>query len=167
MTPEDRSLIFRLAVVPGGPPPISRQDFLEQFGAPDGVALGLQLLRDAIGRRDGVDVEYALTVCFTFGFTEDHLPLLLSLATAEWHQRHEDVASALDDLRSPRSVDALTHLAEWVPAYLQFDDARALAVKAIWALGNIGTAAARNVLRSLAQSPDAIVANNARDQLAR
>lgn len=70
-------------------------------------------------------------VCFRFGFTDDHLQPLLTLAFADWHQRHEDVASALGKLRSPASVDALEHLARWIPAYLEFDEARALAVKAI------------------------------------
>lgn len=84
---------------------------------------------------------------------------------ADWHQRHEDVASALGELRSPASVDALVHLAEWVPGYLEFDDARALAVKAIWALGGIGGGAARRALASLAGSPSSIVADSAVAQL--
>jgi len=86
--------------------------------------LGLDLLRDAVARRDPIDVELSLVVCFKFGFSDDHLSPLLALAFADWHQRHEDVARALGKLRSPASVDALVHLAEWVPGYLDFDDAR-------------------------------------------
>ncbi len=82
-----------------------------------------------------------------------------------WHRRHEDVASALGRLRSPASVGALVYLARWVPAYLEFDDARALAVKAIWALGGIGGEAAHEALRSLAGSECGVVAENAVAQL--
>jgi HEAT repeat protein len=104
-------------------------------------------------------------VCFRFGFSDAHLELLMTLALADWHQRHEDVASALGELRSPASVGALVHLAEWVPGYLEFDDARALAVKAIWALGGIGGEEARGALASLASSPSRIVAESAVAQL--
>jgi HEAT repeat protein len=100
-----------------------------------------------------------------FGFTDGHLQLLLALAFADWHQRHEDVASALGEVHSPVTVDALVHLAHWVPGYLEFDDARALAVKAIWALGGIRGEAARRALTSLASSPCGIVAENAVAQL--
>jgi HEAT repeat protein len=153
-----------LFVVPGRQP-MSNEQFLKKFGAVDGRDLGLDLLRDAVNRRDPVDVELALVVCFRFGFTNDHLQPLLTLAFADWHQRHEDVASALGELRSPASIDALAHLARWVPAYLEYDDARALAVKAIWALGGIGVATARGALTSLADSPSSIVAENAAAQL--
>jgi len=166
MSPEERSLVMALFVVPGRQP-MSNEQFLRAFGAQDGVALGLNLLVDAVDRRDPLDVELALVVCFRFGFTDGHLQPLLALAFADWHQRHEDVASALGDLRSPASVDALVHLAQWVPAYLEFDEARALAVKAIWALGGIGGEAARIALTSIADSPCSILVEAAVAQLQR
>jgi HEAT repeat protein len=165
VSPEERTLVRALYVVPGGRQPLPDADFLRGFGAADGMALGLDLLRDAVDRRDLLDVELALVVCFRFGFCDAHLELLVMLAWADWHQRHEDVASALAELRSPASVDALVHLAEWVPGYLEFDDARALAVKAIWALGGIGGEAAHKALESLASSPTGIVAESAVAQL--
>jgi HEAT repeat protein len=165
MSPEERALVMALVVLPGGRQPMSLDEFLRQFGAADGVALGLDLLRDAIKRRDPVDVELALVVCFHFGFSDRHLQPLLTLAFADWHQRHEDVASALGELRSPAAVDALLHLAQWVPTYLEYDDARAMAVKAIWALGGIRSDAARSALKTLASSTNDIVAENAVAQL--
>jgi hypothetical protein len=165
MSPEERSLVMELYVVPGRRQPLSSDEFLRQFGAADGIALGLGLLRDAVERRDPVDAELALTVCFRFGFSDGHLQPLITLAFADWHQRHEDVATALGKLRSPDEVDALAHLTGWVPAYLEFDDARALAVKAIWALGGIGGDAARSALESLASSECGILAENATAQL--
>ena len=156
-----------LVVAPGGREALSADEFLREFGVTDGMALGLDLLRDAVDRRDPVDVELALIVCFRFGFSEGHLQLLLTLAFADWHQRHEDVAMALGKIRSPASVEALVHLARWVPGYLEFDESRALATKAIWALGAISGDAAHQALESLARSESSIVAEGAVAQLQR
>ena len=59
----------------------------------------------------GDGIADSATVLATFGITADHLELLVQLASAYWHRRHEDVASALDHLRTPAAVDALYHLA--------------------------------------------------------
>jgi HEAT repeat protein len=165
MSPDERALVMALVVLPIGRQPLAADEFLREFDASDGVVLGLDLLRDAVDRHDPVDVELALIVCFKFGFSDDHLQPLLTLAFADWHQRHEDVASALGRLGLPASVDALLHLAQWVPPYLDFDDARALATKAIWALGGISGDAAHKALKSLASSQCSIVAENAVAQL--
>lgn len=150
--------------MPGAAGSIPAEALLARFDATDGEALGLDLLRDAVARRDPVDVELALIVCFRFGLSDDHLPLLHELADADWHERHEDVAEALAELRSPTSVDALAHLAEWVPDYLEYDDARALATKAIWGLGSIATPTSRAVLERLSKSDDEVVAETATAQ---
>jgi len=167
VTPEQQSLILALAVAPGGREPLSRERFLGELGVSDGVALGLDLLRDAVARHDADDVELALIVCFNFSFAEDHLDLLVGLAFADWHQRHEHVATALGEIASSSAVDALHHLATWVPDYLDFDDARALATKAIWALGSIRADNARRALQNLAMSDSDIVARGAIAQLQR
>lgn len=165
MTPEQEDLVMALVVAPGGSEPMAAADFLEAFGAPDGLVLGLDLLRDAVARRDPDSVELSLIVCFNFGFSLDHLDPLVALAFADWHERHEDVASALGRLRSPAAVAPLLHLAEWVPAYLAFDDARALATKAIWALGSIADDASVEALERLVGSDEPIVAEGAKAQL--
>lgn len=144
-----------------------KEEFLRRFGAADGVRLGLDLLRDAALRQDSDDVELALVVSFRFGFAAEHLDLLTELAFADWHRSHENVASALQELESPATVEALAHLAKWVPDYLDFDDARALAVKAIWALGSLNDERAKQVLAELTQSDNPVVARNAVEQLQR
>jgi hypothetical protein len=110
VSPEERSRIMALVTIPGGPESMPSEEFIRQSGVTDGTALGLDLLRDAVDRRDPLDVELALVVCFRFGFTEDHLQALTTLAFADWHQRHEDVAAGLGKIRSPASVDALHRL---------------------------------------------------------
>jgi hypothetical protein len=165
VSPDERALVRALVTVPGRPAPMPAQEFLRRFGATDGKTLGRDLVRDAAARRDSLDLEYAMIVCFKFGFADDLVQSLIELAFANWHEQHENVASALGTLRSPLSVEALIHLAEWVPSYLEFDDARALAVKAIWALDGIGTAEARQALEILSRSDNANIAQNAKARL--
>lgn len=167
MTLEDRRIISSLVVVPGRGGQGSPEDVLRHFGTTDGRALALRLLRDAVDRQDGLDVEMALIVCAAFGFTMDHLDLLVQLASADWHHKHEDVVSALGQLRAPTAVDALYHAAWWVPDYLDFDESRALAVKAIWALGGTSGAEAEQALKRLLSAEGEIVREAARAQLMR
>lgn len=89
------------------------------------------MLGQAVAERDSDDTEAALLVCNTFGFGPGHLPLLLGLASAEWHHSHEDVVWYLGNYQSPEVVEALIAATEWVPDYLDFDENRALARKAI------------------------------------
>jgi hypothetical protein len=167
VTPEQQSCVLGLVIAPGRPAQKSPEDVLREFGATDGPALGADLLQDAAARRDPLEVELALVVCFTFGFSERHLAPLIELAFVDWHHAHEDVASALEDIGSPAAVRALRHLATWVPGYLEFDEARALATKAVWALGSIPADEARRALEDLATSGSEIVAEGANAQLRR
>lgn len=167
MTPEEHRLIFSLVLVPGRPYEGDRNKILEHFGTQDGRALGLRLLRDAIETKNADDVEAALIVCSAFGLGEEHLGLLIDLVRADWHFSHENIVSLLDGFRSPAAVEALYHAATWVPDYLEFDEARALAVKAIWALGNTPGSEAEHALRRLSTSDSEVVREEAKAQLAR
>lgn len=167
MTPEERRLAMSLVVVPGRGPEMSPDEFLRRFGADDGREPGLALLRDAIDRRDGLDVEMALIVCATLGFKADHLPLLVQLIPADWHHKHEDVVTALGGLRALEAIDALYEAAQWVPEYLDYDESRALAKKAIRALSRIPGPAAERAMARLSESDSEIVREYAQAQFAR
>lgn len=156
-----------MVAAPGGEATTSPADFLRQFGATDGQTLGLKLLRDALDRRDPVDVEMALIVADVFGVTGDHLEPLVALASEDWHFKHEDVVTLLGRLRSPDAVDALYETAQWVPAYLDFDDNRALANKAVCALGAIPDERAEEALKRLLGSDAEVIRNQAAAQLNR
>lgn len=142
-------------------------EFLQACDATDGVRLGLELLRDAEARQDAIDTEYSMILCARFGFTSEHVALLSELARSDWHQRHEDVALALDDVRTPQTVEALIHLAERPPGYLrELDDGHALARKAIWALSKVHDPRAHDALVGLSNSTDTYVAETASRRLA-
>ncbi|MFH9644448.1 HEAT repeat domain-containing protein [Streptomyces albidoflavus] len=134
MKPEDQRVILDLVTYPGSAPRGTPEDVLRHFGTDDGRALGLELLREAVAERDGGQVEMALIVADRFGLSPACLEPLITSCSADWHRAHEGVVSALGTLRSPASVRALQHLADWVPDYLHYDDSRAMGVKAVWAL---------------------------------
>lgn len=163
--PGDRSerhaVILSLVTVPGRGQPSPPETVLRYFGAADGKRLGLDLLLDALDRRDSDDTEMALIVCFVFGLTADHLLPLLELSFADWHRKHEDVVSALQELHSPDTVPALVHATRWIPDYLDFDENRALAKKAIHALGKTPGHEAEQALIELAQSGDELLRETA------
>jgi len=143
------------------------EDCLAYFGVTDGAGFSIDLLSDAIVRKDGREAEYAMYVSCFFGMNHSHVPLLIELAFADWHHEHEEVAWVLGGPlgRADGVVDALVHLATWVPDYLDFDEARALGTKSVWSLYKIHTPEARHALTILADDPDPIVSAKARKRL--
>ncbi|MCX5434036.1 HEAT repeat domain-containing protein [Streptomyces sp. NBC_00062] len=167
MTPEEQDLVMGLAVGLGEGPTRTLDEVLAHFGESDGGALALRLLRDAMERRDADDVEMALIVMAAAGApAEEFLEPLTELFPAEWHREHEDIVSTLGKLRSPRTVPMLVLATHWVPEHLDWDENRALAVKAIWALGAIPVAEAREALEGLRDDENEIICENAVKQLA-
>jgi hypothetical protein len=169
MTPEQRKLCRELVITPPrGVSQISKEEFLRQF--PSSVEhgkLASRLLEDAYRAQDGEDLECALTLGFTFGFAPEHKDVLRRLVEAEWHVRHEDVVSALQTWPTADTVEALFRATQWIPKSLEYDDSRALAVKAIWALGKVPGTEAETKLEALARSDNAILRKTAEEQLER
>jgi len=168
MTPEEQDLVMGLVFVPGKGRTRTLDEVLAHFGETDGRVLALRLLLDAMEREDADDVEMALIVKASAGaHAEEFLAPLTELFPAEWHRGHEGIVSALGKLRSPRTVPTLALASRWVPEHLDWDENRALAVKAIWALGAVPGPEAREVLEGLRDDENEIVRENALKQLAR
>jgi hypothetical protein len=169
MTPEERKLCRDLIVTPPrGAMQISKEAFLRQF--PSSVEQGklvLRLLEDACTAQNAEDLGCALIVGHAFSFRPEHTDILCRLVEADWHISHEDVVGALEGLQTPDAVGALFRATQWIPEHLHFDESRALAVKAIWALGKIPGAETEKKLEMLTRSDDAILRENATEQLAR
>jgi len=167
MTEEERKFCQDLMWFPGRKEP-SKEDFLRRFpSAVEQGKLALRLFEEAYKARNPDDIRCALLVGFSFGFGPEHTAILRLLVDEDWHESHEDVVSALDELRTPVAIEPLFRATQWVPGYLDFDEARALAVKAIWALGNLPGPEAETKLKTIARSDDAILRTNAEEQLER
>jgi HEAT repeat protein len=168
LTPEARKLILSLVRSPKNPAGGDPGAVLDYFGTHDGAALGRRLLRDAVEQKDATDLELAMIVCSRFdAYDESLLPLLADQAVAGWHQRHEDVVSRLGKYESPAAVDALYRATQWIPDYLDYDDSRALARKAIWALGGTPGPEAEQALTRLLEDKDEDLHELAAEQLLR
>ncbi|WP_312429675.1 hypothetical protein [Lacrimispora sp.] len=128
----------------------------------------IRLLEMAFGEQNAIDVESALYVGFAFNlFTKDFANVLCKLIEANWHFQHENIASILKQLKCPDTVDSLFKAALLRLKYLEYSDVSPLAVKCIWALGDINTRESRKKLELLAQSENQIIKDNAIMQLSR
>jgi hypothetical protein len=147
---------------------VSKDEFSRRFpSALEQGKLALRLLDETFDARNAEDLECALIVGHVFGFGPEHVDVLCHLIDADWHYSHEDVVDALDDLRSPKAIDALFRATQCVPKSLEYDVNRNLAVKAIWALGNLQDSEADAKLEVLSRSNDAIGQEAAAKQLER
>ncbi|MGJ6966501.1 HEAT repeat domain-containing protein [Streptosporangium sp. G11] len=167
MNEEDARVILSMGIVPNEPREGTPDDILRHFGTNDGHELGLRLIKDAVRRKDGYDVALAMMVCHAFGYTMDHFDVLVELSYADWHKKHEDVVSNLGKLKAPAAVEALYHATQWIPDYLDYDDDRTLASKAIWALGGTPGPEAERALVRLADSENEMLKEEAGYQLER
>jgi hypothetical protein len=148
---------------------ISEEQFLREVGiAPEGATgFVLKHFEEAFCQKSAEDVEMGLYAAFRFGLKPEFLDVLIRLSDADWHQRHEDVVTALQELHDTRAVEALYRAAFTVLPYREYDDYGALSGKAIWALGELGDETADQKLRLLAESDNLILQGQAREQLYR
>lgn len=162
MTPKEHELILLLATRGGDP-----EKFLLEFRGGSDPRVVKLLLEEALASEDADDVECALIVGFVVGFRRDDVGILLALLRESWHYKHEDIVSALAGLSAKEAIDGLYQATQWTPDYLDYDESRALAVKAIWALGQINDERAFATLDRLRLDSNSVVANAAAEQVER
>jgi hypothetical protein len=171
MTPIERNLCRRLSHginhLAGG---ISKEVFLKSF--PTAVVNGkvsTALLLEAARERSDEELACVLVIGFVFGFAPEQSEIFAPLIGADWHKSHEDIVETLKEIgrHDPNTLDALFEATQWVPKYLDYDDTRAFASKAIWAIGEFDGPEAESRLRELAQSDDPVLRSDAQQQLER
>lgn len=152
MNERDLDFLRSLTTGPGWSPSITGDEVLRHFEADDGPALARRLLLAAETAQDQASLNGALLVSTVFPFPADCDEVLIRLAFADWHREHEWIVWRLDERRSPRAIDALVFLAQWIPGYLLWDDNRALAKNAVHAIAKVPGDAADAALRRLMAS---------------
>ena len=76
--------------------------------------------------------------------------ILCQLLEEDWHIEHEDIVSIFEDIREPKSIDALYKTAQKKQFdYYIRDEDYPLARRCIWALWKIGTEEAIDKIRLL------------------
>lgn len=146
----------------------SQEHFLQEFHPElDREELVLDRLKDAKRLKSAAKVNFALNIGFIFGFTQKHFDILCDLLVADWHYSHEDLVTAIDEFKDERAIPLLYKSALSKFSYLDYDDACALARKAIWALGKIGNHEAEIALENLEECKESTISQYAREQLER
>lgn len=146
----------------------SRQDFLATcpIDFVDDAKNPLRIFERAYANKNAEDVEYSLLIGFLFNFfSNDYVDVLGQLIIEEWHFKHEDIASILQELKNPDSVKSLYEAALMKLDYLSCDDSYALARKYIHALGDINTGYSREKLVLISSSEIPIIREKAEKQL--
>jgi hypothetical protein len=125
------------------------------------------LLETSIREENEELADVAITTAYKAGPHPLYGPLLMILAEASWHYRHEDVVLEIQRLRWPDAVTVLERIASCSPPpYLAWNELLPLARKCTWALADIGTTEARQALKRLATSKNELVAGYAKKRLA-
>lgn len=149
---------------------ITEEQFLKDFTVninsnPDYIR---QLLYCAYEEENADDVDYLLFVIFTFNLiTDDYVDLLCRLMNEPWHHSHEDIATIFQSFKFPQTAECLYKATLTQFEYLKYDESYALAVKCIWALGDINTSESKKKLELLSESDNEIISQNAIKQLER
>lgn len=129
----------------------------------------IQLLKLAHHEKtDPHDVPNILYVATTFKvLSEEFVDILITLLQETWHYGHESIVWALQEIKSPRTVEVLFKTAFAKISYLDYDDTghNSLRLHCIWALGEINTPEAKEKLKLLTQSDDPMVKERATHML--
>jgi len=127
----------------------------------------LNELSSAIEKRSQDDIEDVILLFFIYPEIkrEVFIPPLCHLILQDWHYKHEDIASLFQKWKNPQTISVLYETTNKSFDYLEYDDSFALAVKCIWALGDIATAESFDKLKTLSESTNPIIKENASYQL--
>ncbi len=168
MTEDQIALCEKLVFGAFGHQEVTGAEFANQFPtALEHGKLSTRLLQDAIDSKDWREFRAALQVGFEFGFTVEQADILIPVLDKDWHVNHEEIVQILVDFHTPKAIEPFFRATQWVPAYLDFDEARALAVKAIWGLGKLPGPETEEKLKILAKSDVEVIRKNALYQLER
>lgn len=125
----------------------------------------LEELNLASELEDARAAEEAIEKAYYAGFDAELVPVLLDLLEQNFHTRHEDIISTLQELKDPRPVDVLYRASLVSHSYLDCDENFGLARKCTWALADIGTPEARSTLETLAKNPNPLIAGYAQKRI--
>jgi hypothetical protein len=125
----------------------------------------IQLFESAITNRNSAEIEKAIIQTSQILNPEEFENYLSKLLTLDWHFSHEDIALTLQQIGSQNSVDALFNASTKKFKYLEYDDSKAFARKCIWAIADIGSNKAKEILVELSKNEDVEIAEYAKKRI--
>lgn len=149
---------------------ISKDDFLKLNGIKrDQLSEKIfSNISEAAKNKSAHDLELAVYLIFEYDvYRQDLIEVLNKLLADNWHEQHENIAMLLQEYNSSSSIPYLVQTIKTEHDYLKYDTNFALAVKCIWALGDIGNDDAKKQLSELVSSDNKIISENAKKQIER
>lgn len=149
---------------------ISKNKFLRLTGVKKNYLSDeiLELLEVSFIEKSSQKTEIAIYLVFKYELlSKKYVVTLNSLLVSDWHEQHENIAMLLQEAKNVSSVEFLHKAIGLNLNYLDYDEAYALEVKCIWALGDIGNDEAKEKLQHLVESRNKIISSNAKKQLSR
>ena len=127
-----------------------------------------ELLENSVKEKNAEDLVLLMFLIYKFEKKSINIiNMLCDIFEDNWHYEHENIAFLFEEARPIKAVNSLYRVAISKFPYLDFDYNYALAVKCIWALGNIRNEESVGKLKLLATSNNEIIKNNALEQLER
>ena len=148
---------------------ITYSDFLKAMDIDESRIEGytLESLENGYQEKNSDTIEFTLYFGYNIASSEKFMPILNKLIVEDWHISHEDIASLLQVLKLPDSIDYL-YKAIFVSAKLEYlpgDMSGALIRKCCFALGDINTMPSREILKNLSNSDNSLIREAAMEQI--
>ena len=125
-----------------------------------------ELLKYSIEKKHSRNIEFALYLVAIYELEYNpYLDLLNKLILCGWHRQHENVASALDEIRSPKSTKFLYKAILLKHDCLAWDENFAFERKCVWALAKIGTLEAKEKLNQLKNYDNELISGWAKKRI--
>jgi len=126
----------------------------------------LAKITNAITNKDRIAIEESISILHSGQFTQAKLTeKLCEILAYPWHMEHEEIASMLQSLADPKTVDSLYQASKLQFDYLDYDDTYQFARKCIKAMAQINDANAINKLWLLADHDIVEISNYAKKEL--
>lgn len=149
---------------------ISQDDLYRSLGIGE-TGFERLLLDELLKFYEQQDTEMIEYLIFTLYFGEESinlssfLEILNKLIICEWHNQHEDIATLLQKIGSPESIDYLYKAIFLKPEYLVWDDNYAFEKKCVHAIAKCKNPYAKERLQALAFHENEIIKTIAERQL--
>lgn len=123
----------------------------------------VNLLAESLGDKNGDAVEYLIYAAEKNGVNDSYHDILCKLLSVreDWQYKHEDIATLLGKIKSPKSIPFLFQLAE----DYETSDIHSIPLKAMWSLRAIGNTEAIESLERIAKSRDERKSKIAKQQI--
>jgi hypothetical protein len=148
---------------------ISQAELFDQLNI-EGLMItdyALSQLEDAYKNNNAVDLEYALLLPGLKPTLHKFTNLFCQLIIENWHHNHEDIATYLQSLALPESIDSVYNaiLNADQLEYLEYNNSAAFIRKCCYVLGDINTEYSVGKLKELSNSDNEIIKNYSIHQL--